>query len=239
VSQTLPPWHAIEPASTGTPGETDGLGSPAPGDPGKSWVAALSLVGALVAGGLAVALVVSGPTPLAAVIAPSTSPATQTASSDAALELATPAPLVVHVAGGVTHPGLVTLPEGSRVADAIEAAGGLDPRADPALIGAQLNLAERLTDGERIVVPVRGDAPVSTGDAATGDAAGGGAGEPVDLNHASAEALDTLPGIGPVTAAKIIKARAEQPFRTLDELVSRKVLGQATLEKIRSLAVVR
>jgi competence protein ComEA len=174
------------------------------------------------------------------VAAPSTAGAD---ASDSPAAEAAPVPLVVHVAGGVLHPGLVSVPAGSRVADAIEAAGGLDPRADPALIGTQLNLAERLTDGERIVVPVRGDASAgssgSGGDGDGGSVSGAGAGALVDLNHASEAALDALPGIGPVTVAKIVKARSEQPFRTLDELVSRKVLGKATLDKIRSLVVVR
>ena len=143
------------------------------------------------------------------------------------------ATLVVDIEGGVAEPGIQRVPAGSRVADAIVAAGGFSPDADVPLASRQLNLAARLTDGQQIYVPRRGEAPRSGG-GAPGSAAPSPGG-PVNLNQASPEQLDALPGIGPVTVQKIVAARQEQPFRTLDELVQRKVLTNAQLTKIRDL----
>lgn len=139
--------------------------------------------------------------------------------------------VVVDVEGGVLRPGLVRLDAGARVADAIAAAGGYSPAADLLAAAAQINLAAILRDGQQVLVPMLG--------ASTGGGGGSGAGNGlVDLNHASPEELDTLPGIGPVTVQKIVAARTEQPFGTLDELVQRKVLTSAQLEKIRDLVTV-
>lgn len=138
--------------------------------------------------------------------------------------------LMVDVEGAVLRPGLVELPAGSRVADAVAAAGGYAPDADLAAAASQVNLAAVLRDGQQIVVPVHG---------ATGTGTGGGTtGGLVNLNSASAEALDALPGIGPVTVQKIVAARTEQAFSSLDELVTRKVLTKAQLDKIRDLVTV-
>lgn len=136
--------------------------------------------------------------------------------------------LVVDVEGAVLRPGIIELPGGSRVADAIEAAGGYSPQADLAAAAAQVNLAATLRDGQQIVVPLIG---ASAGGGAGGAASGG----LVDLNSASPEELDALPGIGPVTVEKIVAARAEQPFASLDELVTRKVMTAAQLDKVRDL----
>jgi len=138
--------------------------------------------------------------------------------------------LVVDVEGAVLRPGIIDLAAGSRVADAIEAAGGYSPEADLAAAAAQVNLAAELRDGQQIVVPIFGAA--AAGGGSTGGGAGGGL---VNLNSASSEALDALPGIGPVTAQKIVAARAEQPFGSLEELVTRKVMTKAQLDKIRDL----
>lgn len=137
--------------------------------------------------------------------------------------------LVVDVEGAVLRPGVIELPAGSRVADAIEAAGGYGPHVDLAAAAAQVNLAAVLRDGQQIVVPLVG--------AATGGGTGSGAGTGglVDLNSASPEELDALPGIGPVTVQKIVAARTEQPFASLEEMVTRKVLTNAQVDKIRDL----
>ncbi|MEX2135919.1 MAG: helix-hairpin-helix domain-containing protein [Chloroflexota bacterium] len=140
--------------------------------------------------------------------------------------------LVVDVEGAVLRPGIIELPTGSRVADAIEAAGGYGPHVDLVAAAAQVNLAATLRDGQQIVVPL-------IGATAGGGGSGSGAGSVlVDLNSASPEELDALPGIGPVTVQKIVAARAEQPFSSLEEMVTRKVLTNAQVDKIRDLIIV-
>jgi competence protein ComEA len=142
--------------------------------------------------------------------------------------------IIVDVEGGVARPGIVQLPAGSRVADALRAAGGYAPAADLAAAGALLNLASVLTDGAQVVVPVLG---AGLGGSASPGAAPGSNGL-IDLNHATPEQLDTLPGIGPVTVQKIVAARTERPFASLEETVERGVLNNGQLDKIRDLATV-
>ncbi|MCL3836535.1 helix-hairpin-helix domain-containing protein [Aeromicrobium duanguangcaii] len=139
--------------------------------------------------------------------------------------------LVVDVAGKVRRPGIVTLPPGSRVHEAIAAAGGLRGRVDT----TALNLARVLNDGEQVVV---GAAPApAAGAPGTGSgsspAPGGPAGQ-VNLNTADLVALDTLPGVGPVTAEAIVAWRDENgPFRSVDDLLDVKGIGEATLAELR------
>lgn len=145
------------------------------------------------------------------------------------LEAASPSPsLTVHVVGEVRHPGIVTVAAGSRVADVVAAAGGLRK-------GAKLgrtNLARTVADGERVEVGTGADAPAS----AAGSADSGGAPAPLDLNTATAEQLDGLPGIGPVTAAKILGWRTEHGrFSVVDELAEVPGIGPKTLEELRPL----
>ena len=149
--------------------------------------------------------------------------------------------LVVDVQGAVVRPGVIHLPTGSRVGDAIAAAGGFGPRVAAERVGHELNLAALLRDGDKIVVPSRDDTTTPVGGGGGGGDAPGAspATGPIDLNHASASELDALPGIGPVTANKIIAAREEQPFASVDELRSRKVVGASTFDKIKDLVVVR
>lgn len=134
--------------------------------------------------------------------------------------------IVVDVAGAVARPGLHRLLAGDRVGDAIEAAGGYAPRVDLAAASQDLNLAQPLDDGAKVLVPELGidrlDRP-SSGD------------ERIDINQADQAELETLPGVGPVTARKIIEARAEQRFASVRDLRSRGLLGESVFEDIEGL----
>jgi competence protein ComEA len=143
--------------------------------------------------------------------------------------------LVVDVGGAVSKPGLYRLPAGSRIADAIAAAGGFGPTIDAAAAAA-LNLAAPLQDGTKVQVPQRGAG--ARGQTATTGATGSQPPGLVNLNTATQAELENLPGIGPVTAKKIIDSRAETPFRSLDDLTARKLVGSSTFEKIEQLVTV-
>jgi competence protein ComEA len=152
-----------------------------------------------------------------------------------------PTTLVVDVQGGVAEPGVRELPAGSRVADAIAAAGGYGTDADLAAASSAINLAQVLADGEQIHVPRVGEAPaVVAGEPATSAAplngGGGDGGGLVNLNTATPEELEALPGIGPVTVQKIVAARQEQPFASLEDAVQRGVINRGQLEDIQALA---
>jgi competence protein ComEA len=162
------------------------------------------------------------------------------AGGPAASGEATGAKLIVEVAGAVRKPGVYRLPSGSRVVDAIEAAGGYGPRVDAGAADRTLNLAAEIRDGDRVRVPSRDDPASGGSGAGPGGPTGSiGPAAPVDLNSATSAELEALPGIGPATAAKIIAAREERPFRSIDELRERKIVGPATFEKLRGLVVVR
>jgi competence protein ComEA len=137
--------------------------------------------------------------------------------------------VVVDVVGAVRSPGLYRLSEGARVADALARAGGATPKAQLELV----NLAAPISDGEQIVVPRRGAAAPVAG--AAGAATGVPSG-PVHLNTATLEQLDALPGVGPVTAQKILDYRQEHgAFGSVDELDAIPGIGQARLEQLRDL----
>jgi competence protein ComEA len=145
-----------------------------------------------------------------------------------------PGELIIDVQGGVARPGLVVLAGGARVADAIAAAGGYAPSADLLASASSINLAAPVSDGQQVYVPLAGVA----GGPASGGGDGSGEGGLVNLNTASPEALEALPGIGPVTVQKIVAARAERPFASLEELVERKVLNRGQLDDVRELVTV-
>ena len=149
------------------------------------------------------------------------------------------AELIVEVAGAVARPGLYHLPAGGRVADAIAAAGGYGPRIDVVRATAELNLAARVADGDRILVPSRDD-PVSSRGPGSSPAASSPPARsgPLDLNRATAAELDALPGIGPVTLARIIASRTKQAFRSVADLRSRKLVGAAEFARIQKLVTV-
>lgn len=149
------------------------------------------------------------------------------------LPSATPAPLEVYVTGAVQNPqARLSLPIGSRVEDAIAAAGGALENADLDAV----NLAQRLQDGDQIFVP----ALSAEGEASTGNVLPTpNAQRIVNINEATLEELDTLPGIGPATAQAIIDYRAANgPFENIDELLEVENIGEGTLDKIRDYVTV-
>ena len=162
-------------------------------------------------------------------------------------------PVFIHVAGAVLSAGVVQLPNGSRVVDAVAAAGGLRPDAD----SNRVNLAATLIDGSQVMIPSLGEpnpvqVPVVQG-AASGASAGGasagvsagagsGAGEvagPVNLNTATLEQLETLPGVGPATAQAILAFRdKEGSFKSIEALLDVRGIGDAKFEALRELITV-
>lgn len=147
---------------------------------------------------------------------------------------ADPPEVVVDVVGAVRSPGLYHLPEGSRVEDAITRAGGPTPRAAI----QQINLAAPVVDGTQIVVPAR--LPPASRGAAVGEPTPGPqpAPQPVSLSTATLDELDGLPGVGPVTAQKIVEYREKHgPFRSVDDLDAIPGIGPARLAQLRELVV--
>jgi competence protein ComEA len=147
----------------------------------------------------------------------------------------TAGPVVVYVAGAVVRPGVYPVAPGSRVADAVAAAGGstADADLDP------LNLATKLADGDRVFVPREGEAPPAVIDSGSGGgsgASGGGAAPdaPVDLNTATEAELEALPGVGPATAQAIVAWRREHGgFRSVQDLLEVRGIGPAKLAALR------
>jgi competence protein ComEA len=145
----------------------------------------------------------------------------------------TPQVLTVYVSGAVARPGVYTLPDHGRVRRAINAAGGFAEGA----IGAAVNLAELLMDGQQIHVPREGEAPrpvAPAGSPFSGDQAG-----PIDINTATAEQLTALPRIGPVMAGRIVEYRkAHGPFRRMEDIKKVRGIGDATFEGLKDLITV-
>jgi competence protein ComEA len=138
---------------------------------------------------------------------------------------------VVYVVGAVRRPGLYELAQGSRVADAVARAGGVTRKADP----AALNLAAPIADGQQVLVPARLPQAVA---AAQGVPVPGVPAGPIQLSSATAEQLDSLPGIGPATAQKILDYRAEHgAFRSVDELDEVPGIGPTRVDQLRGLVV--
>lgn len=217
-------------------------------DPGRAGAIGLAIVAALAVLVTVFTLVRDRPAPvMSAKLPPVEKASTASLRSSASPTAGPDRPVVVSVVGLVHTPGLVTLAPGARIADALQAAGGAVNGADT--IG--LNMARPLGDGEQIVV---GLAPVSGQPTSLGSSVASGspstskavpprpgpakpkAGEAVDLNTATVQELDALPGVGPVTAAAIVAWRqANGKFTSVDQLADVEGIGPARLEKLRAL----
>ncbi len=174
---------------------------------------AIGLVGMVAVG--AAATYVQRPVPPVVVQAAPPAPSPSAAS---------PAPLAVHVSGAVRTPGLYQLSPGARVNDAIRAAGGATADGDV----QRLNLAARIADGQQVIVPERRD-PVAVASPPT-------VRPRISVNTASVAELDTLPGLGPVMAQRIVAYREQHgPFSSLDQLRDAKLVNASTFDKIKDL----
>jgi competence protein ComEA len=174
----------------------------------------------------------------APVSAPAAESGTGESQTGAARETTRTQELVVHVAGAVRHPGVYRLADGSRVEDALCAAGG----ALGSAAADSLNLARVVTDGERLAVPTKEEAAQGGGAAVAGATGGGGAVSagaaqgPLDINTATAEQLDALPGVGPSTAAKIVAEREKNgPFKSVEDLSRVPGIGPKKVDALKDL----
>ena len=162
--------------------------------------------------------------------------ATQPAAASSS-GMAQEAGLTVYVTGAVNQPGVVTVASGARVADAVNACGGLSPEADADAV----NMAQAVKDGQQIRVPMKGAAKAVKDGTATKSAGGNGvvaspedAGGLVNINTADEKALDALPGVGPATAQKIIEYReTEGAFQSPEDIMKVRGIGKAKYEKMK------
>lgn len=218
-------------------------------DPGRAGAVALALIAAIAVLVTIFTLMRHQPAPVVSAKLPPVDMAASASRGPSASPSAGPAqPVVVSVVGLVHTPGLVTLAPGARIADALKAAGGTTDGADT--IG--LNMARQVGDGEQIVVgiaPAKGQpsvlgssvssgsgAPTAPGAPTVSGTARPAPGEVLNLNTATVQQLDTLPGIGPVTAAAIVAWRdANGKFKSVDQLAEVDGIGPARLEKLRPL----
>jgi competence protein ComEA len=218
-------------------------------DPGRGGFVAMAVVAVLVAAGVGCWVLAARPHRLpAAMSSQSSRPAP--ASAAAGGSLASPLSavsagsssstvLVIDVVGKVRHPGVYRLPPGSRVDDAVTAAGGVLAGVDPVTV----NLARKLADGEQLVIGVTGPAatagpPAGEGGSATGTGSGTGS-SLIDLNSATVTQLDALPGVGPVLAQRIVDWRTQHgKFDTVDQLQSVSGIGDAKYGDLKPLVTV-
>jgi competence protein ComEA len=205
------------------------LGGSSPFDPGRRGVKALAAVAVLVV--LAAGFLAWRSRPRAEPVAADLPAPAATAAPAQAAASATGGEIVVAVAGKVRRPGLVRLPPGSRVADAIEAAGGVLPGTDLATV----NLARKVADGELIVV----GAPAPAAPGAGGSSGPDGSGGKVNLNTATLAQLDSLPGVGQVLAQRILDYRTSHGgFRSVSDLRQVDGIGDSRFEQLKDLVTV-
>jgi competence protein ComEA len=165
------------------------------------------------------------------------SPAPTSASTPGGAPSTAP-PVVVYVCGAVARPGVYSLDQGSRVADALAAAGGASAKAEM----ASINLAAKLSDGQQVVVPKKGAAVPAAAPAAGAGGSAAGTGQPtiVNLNTATAAELDALQGVGPSTAQKIIDYRTTNGgFKSVDELKNVAGIGDAKFAALKPYVTVQ
>lgn len=248
MEQSSTPWRVFDAPTAAGPGDQATPGTAASGATGSSATATnqrlalAGVLGAVAIGGLAIVIAASG---AGGEIVEGPGVAAGAAGAPGSGDPGSAAgEIVVDVAGAVVKPGVYRIVSGSRVGDAIAAAGGFSPRVDVEQVAVQLNLAALLSDGSQIRVPSRDDASPTGGSGGTGpthDGAGGGSGagsQIVNINTASQSELESLPGIGPVTAGKIIESRVGSPFSGIEELRDRGLVGEKTFESIRALVSV-
>ncbi len=138
----------------------------------------------------------------------------------------------VDVSGAVNKPGVYQIREASRIEDAINAAGGFSESSNKEYISKYINLAQKLVDGSKVYVPLEGE---TTATIQATQVAGVNTSANVNINTASQSELESLSGVGPVTASKIISGR---PYQTGEDLISKKIVGKAVFEKIKDQIVV-
>ena len=226
MEPSTPPWRVFDaPATPAAPGQGDAVRDDAHGGFVIQPLALAAIGAAILVGGLALVIAIGGPSGVAA------RPDATALAAETGVAAGATGTVVVDIAGAVVTPGVYRLATGARIGDAIEAAGGFGPRVDAARAARELNLAAALKDGQQVHVPSRDDAGTGNG----GDGSGGSSNTLIDLNSATQAELESLPGIGPVTAGKIVEARAAAPFRGIDDLRERGLVGQKTFDSIRAL----
>jgi competence protein ComEA len=234
------PWRTIDAAATASAAASGASIEPAPTNrPSNGTLAVLGVAGLVAIAAFALAFG-SGAAGSVGLAGGAQLSAIAGIGSDAAGDNGSGASepvVVVEIVGAVVKPGVYRLPRGSRVGDLVTAAGGFGPRVDTVRAADALNRAAVLDDGAQIRVPSRDDPETAT----TGGSASttGGPGGPLDLNTATNAELEALPGIGPVTAAKIITSREETRFSSVDDLRTRKLLGEKTFAGLKDLVAVR
>ena len=143
--------------------------------------------------------------------------------------------ITVDVSGAVKRAGVYKLPVDSRIEDAIEAAGGFSDIANREYISKYLNLAQKITDGIKVYIPFTGESSTALLNNQAGLVSGSNVGSKVNINTSTQAELESLPGIGPVTASKIISAR---PYQSIDQLQNKKIVTKSVFEKIKDSVVV-
>ena len=241
MDPTAPPWRALEDpterrapqaSSTPSPSRIPRSAVVVVGAAGMLAVLAFLLAFGTNAGGT---VVVDGGTPLESQVSDS-------ADGDPGSISSADPELVVEIVGAVDRPGVYRLAPGSRIGDLVDVAGGYGARVDTDRASHELNLAAQLHDGDQVRVPSRDDAAVAgqpTSPAGPPVNGGSAAAGPLDLNRATSAELEALPGIGPVTAGKILASREEHAFGVVDDLRTRKLVGEKTFEKLNDLVTVR